>query len=70
MFHTMPNASKVAFVRLVQFCTDHHFRLIDAQQETPHLASLGAHPIPRSEYLVELNAIRADNTLQGNWELL
>ena len=70
MFHTMPDASKVAFVRLVQFCTDHHFRLIDAQQETPHLASLGAHTIPRSEYLVELNAIRADNTLQGNWGTL
>ena len=45
----------------------HHFRLIDAQQETPHLASLGARPIPRSEYLMELNAIRGDNTLQGNW---
>ena len=67
MFHTMSDASKVAFVRLVQFCTDHHFRLIDAQQETPHLASLGARPIPRSEYLTELNAIGADNTLQGNW---
>ena len=70
MFHTMTDASKVAFVRLVQFCTEHHFRLIDAQQETPHLASLGARPIPRSEYLVELNAIRSDNTLQGNWETL
>ena len=70
MFHTMPDASKVAFVRLVQFCTDYHFRLIDAQQESPHLASLGARPILRSEYLVELNAIRADNTLQGNWSTL
>jgi leucyl/phenylalanyl-tRNA--protein transferase len=70
MFHTMTDASKVAFVRLVEFCRAHHFRLIDAQQETPHLASLGARPIPRSEYLMELNAIRGDNTLQGNWERL
>lgn len=67
MFHIMPDASKVAFVRLVEFCTDHHFRLIDAQQETPHLASLGARAIPRSEYLTALNVIRPDNTLQGNW---
>ena len=67
MFHTMPDASKVAFVLLVQFSLEHHFRLIDAQQETPHLASLGARPIPRRDYLTELNIIRADNTLLGNW---
>ena len=67
MFHTMTDASKVAFVRLVEFCTAHQFRLIDAQQETEHLSSLGARPIPRGEYLKELNAIRAVNTLQGNW---
>ncbi len=67
MFHTMTDASKVAFVRLVEFCKAHGFRLIDAQQETEHLASLGARPIPRGEYLKELNAIRAVNTLQGNW---
>lgn len=68
MFHTMPDASKVAFVRLVQFATAHHFRLIDAQQQTSHLASLGARPIPRSQYLQELNAIRPDNSLIGKWE--
>lgn len=67
MFHTMTDASKVAFVRLVQFAREHHFRLIDAQQESTHLASLGARPIPRSEYLTELNAICSDNTVQGNW---
>jgi Leu/Phe-tRNA-protein transferase len=54
-------------VPLVEFCRAHGFRLIDAQQETPHLASLGARPIPRSDYLMELNVIRGDNTLQGNW---
>ena len=67
MFHTMTDASKVAFVRLVQFAREHHFRLIDAQQESTHLASLGARPIPRSEYLTELNAIGDDNTILGNW---
>jgi leucyl/phenylalanyl-tRNA--protein transferase len=48
MFHTMTDASKVAMARLVEFCREHHFRLIDAQQQTAHLASLGARPIPRS----------------------
>ena len=67
MFHTMTDASKVAFVRLVEFCKAHGFRLIDAQQETTHLSSLGARPIPRSDYLEELNAIQSDNTLRGKW---
>lgn len=67
MFHTMTDASKVALVRLVEFCKAHHFRLIDAQQETEHLASMGARPIPRSEYLVQLNAINMENTLFGDW---
>ena len=70
MFHTMTDASKVAFVRLVEFSKNHHFKLIDAQQETRHLASLGARPIPRSEYLPMLNQINSSNTLFGNWSQL
>lgn len=70
MFHTMTDASKVALVRLVEFCKAHQFRLIDAQQETPHLASMGARPIPRSEYLPLLNEITAQNSLIGNWHNL
>lgn len=67
MFHTMTDASKVAFVRLVEFCCDNHFLLIDAQQETPHLASLGAKPIPRQEFLKLLDTIDLDKTLRGKW---
>ena len=67
MFHTMTDASKVAFVRLVEFCRDNHFLLIDAQQETPHLASLGAKPIPRQEFLKILDTIDFDKTLRGKW---
>ena len=68
MFHTMTDASKVAFVRLVEFCRDNHFLLIDAQQETPHLASLGAKPIPRQEFLKILDTIDFDKTLRGKWD--
>ena len=70
MFHTMTDASKVAMARLVEFCREHHFRLIDAQQQTAHLASLGARPITRSQYLDLLSAITPENTLRGNWSHL
>lgn len=67
MFHTMTDASKVALVRLVDFCRQHHFRLIDAQQETRHLASLGARPIPRKDYLKILNDLVVDKSLWQRW---
>lgn len=67
MFHTMTDASKVAFVRLVDFCRAHQFRLIDAQQETPHLASLGARPITRRAYLDMLDTLVVDKELWRPW---
>lgn len=67
MFHTMTDASKVALVKLVEFCKEHQFVFIDAQQETPHLASLGASPIPREQYLEVLRQQDWMNTLKGNW---
>lgn len=67
MFHTMTDASKVAFVRLVEFCKTHNFRLIDAQQETRHLASLGARPIPRRAYLDMLDTLVIDKSLWRSW---
>ncbi len=51
MFHLAANASKVAFVRFIKWCTEKNIRLIDVQQNTIHLASLGAREIPRSEFL-------------------
>lgn len=51
MFHTVSNASKVAFHYLVQFAKINNLKLIDAQQDTDHLRSLGAKPISRKEFL-------------------
>lgn len=70
MFHAMTDASKVAFVRLVEFCKAHQFRLIDAQQETRHLASLGARPIPRRAYLDMLDTLAVDKDLWRPWTTL
>lgn len=67
MFHTKTDASKVAFWHLHQFLQQHGFRLIDCQQVTSHLMSLGAYTIPRSEFLKELKVLTQGPTLLGNW---
>ena len=50
MFARAPDASKVALVRLVERLRADGFRVIDCQQATPHLASLGAREIPRNAF--------------------
>lgn len=67
MFHTVSDASKVAFFHLHQFLQHNGFRLIDCQQETPHLVSLGAYPIPRHDFLVELETLVLEPSLVGQW---
>jgi len=43
--------------------------MIDCQQETSHLASLGARPIPRSDFLRHLRAAIQWPQIRG-WEPL
>ena len=50
MFARAPDASKVALVRLVERLRADAFRVIDCQQATAHLASLGAREIPRKAF--------------------
>jgi leucyl/phenylalanyl-tRNA--protein transferase len=47
MFAWATDASKVALAALVCLCRAHGIALIDCQQNTGHLASLGAHEISR-----------------------
>ena len=54
MFSRMPDASKVALVRLAKQLRAWEFGLIDCQMETAHLASLGAHTVPRTEFTARL----------------
>lgn len=51
MFSLMTDASKVALVHLVAHLRTLQIPLIDCQQETEHLASLGARPIPRPQFV-------------------
>ena len=50
MFTRAPDASKVALVHLVERLRAADYRVIDCQQATAHLASLGAREIPREAF--------------------
>lgn len=67
MFAEVSNASKFGFISLVHRLKERGFRLIDCQQDTPHLASLGARSIPRRKFLDYLEQNRAEPTLKGHW---
>jgi leucyl/phenylalanyl-tRNA--protein transferase len=54
MFARVTDASKIALAYLVRFLHAHGVAIIDCQQETGHLASLGAAPIARSQFLAHL----------------
>ena len=51
MFALRPDASKIALAALVAFCRHHGAPQIDCQQNTAHLASLGAAEMPREAFL-------------------
>jgi leucyl/phenylalanyl-tRNA---protein transferase len=60
MFASAPDASKLAFVRLVEQLRVWGIHLVDCQVYTEHLARFGAVEWPRSRYLSALrDALRA-----------
>lgn len=50
MFTRIPDGSKLALAALVGFCLENDIEWIDCQQNTRHLASLGAHEIKRQAF--------------------
>jgi leucyl/phenylalanyl-tRNA---protein transferase len=58
MFHRSTDASKVALVELCERFTAAGGRVVDVQQDTEHLASLGAVLVRREEYLAVLAGLR------------
>lgn len=62
MFHTVSNASKVAFVHLVEWLNSQQVGMIDCQMHTPLLASFGATEIPRDDFLQKLKQLIAAET--------
>ncbi len=66
MFARQTDASKIALSALIAFCRGHGMSLIDCQQRTGHLASLGAREIPRSDFESHL-ARNVDETAPAAW---
>ena len=58
MFARRTDASKIALTALMAFCRHHGVPLVDCQQNTQHLASLGAGEIARDRFLQHVQAYR------------
>jgi leucyl/phenylalanyl-tRNA--protein transferase len=58
MFTTVTDGSKMALACLVSVCLQHGVCAIDCQQNTRHLALMGAREIPRSDFLQGVHAGR------------
>ena len=66
MFSLVPDASKVALVRLCAELRDRQYRLLDCQVASPHLASLGAESMPRRQFTALL-AEEIDSLAPRDW---
>jgi leucyl/phenylalanyl-tRNA--protein transferase len=67
MFTRRSDASKIALVYLVRQLERWSFGMIDCQMSTPHLASLGAHEIPRPDFMRALQELVNYPTQKGPW---
>lgn len=70
MFNRVTDASKIAFAALVCFCRHHGVEQIDCQQNTRHLASLGAHEVSRAEFLDKVRSALLQPSLPWHFEPL
>lgn len=68
MFARVNNASKAGFITLVQALDKAGFRLVDCQQQTAHLESLGAKGISRELFYEYLVNNTYERTLMGRWK--
>jgi leucyl/phenylalanyl-tRNA---protein transferase len=57
MFHTVTDASKVAFVNLVEWLKNQGVGMIDCQMKTPLLSSFGGREISRENFMQDLTKL-------------
>lgn len=67
MFSRVSDASKVALVYLCRWLILNGYELIDSQVHTPHLESMGAQLIPRTEYAALIKTLTLDGQEPGKW---
>ncbi|MEM0994312.1 MAG: leucyl/phenylalanyl-tRNA--protein transferase [Bacteroidota bacterium] len=70
MFTKVSNASKFGFISLVKKLIAREYVLVDCQQPTRHLKSLGARAIQRNEFLDILEHNKANPRVAESWEHL
>jgi leucyl/phenylalanyl-tRNA--protein transferase len=70
MFYRQPDASKIALAALVSLCRHHQVSQIDCQQNTAHLKSLGAHEIPRTEFIRRVHALSGRPAIDWHFKSL
>ncbi|MDM0118290.1 leucyl/phenylalanyl-tRNA--protein transferase [Variovorax arabinosiphilus] len=68
MFARRTDASKIALAALVCLCRRHGVQLIDCQQNTAHLASLGASEMPRERFVEHVARAREAPGLSWHFE--
>jgi leucyl/phenylalanyl-tRNA---protein transferase len=57
MFSAVSNASKMAFISLVNYLKERNYKLLDCQIYNDHLDSLGCREIPRAQFLDILRGV-------------
>ena len=67
MFARASDASKVALAYLVTLLRGQGVSLIDCQQDTAHLASMGARPISREAFVAALRELIDSTAPPGGW---
>lgn len=67
MFSKTANASKFGFIHLVRKLETLGFWLVDCQQQTRHLGSLGARSISRKDFLAILKKNELETAEDGHW---
>jgi leucyl/phenylalanyl-tRNA--protein transferase len=67
MFSRADDASKVAFLTLVEWMRGWGVELIDCQQQTEHLARFGAVAWPRATFVAAVERLMHAPTRQGRW---
>ena len=70
MFAKVSDASKIALAALVGFCREMSIDLIDCQQNTAHLASLGAAEMPRADFLQRIQSAQQKPSVTWHFDAL
>lgn len=67
MFAKKSNASKFALISLCNHLQDKQFRMIDCQQVTKHIMSMGAEVLSKEAFFKEINQNLLRKTKPGKW---